>query len=220
MQKGKTSVWTAIFGAELDSPDTGWVASVSSDASSPPRRLPLRRNLLTVRKPFVARAALFAALVATGSTPVLAGKGGRGAQQGVPDVNLGLGQLQRATAGVGPIVAPAVSGAAGLTPAQGLSPPGRLDTPGLRLGQGHSAGSQPGLTGSPALLSPRGAVESLNSGNGLAVERSDGQTPTSKASLTMVPETEAAQITSTTGASADEQVSRAEPLPRQLPTCR
>jgi len=221
MEKGKSSVWRAIFRVELDAAYAGWVAPASFDAESPSSRLPLRGNLPAARrKPFVARAALFAALVATGSTTALAEKGGRGRQQRIPDVNLGLPELQRPTAGVGPFVPSAVSGAAGLTPAQGLLPPGQLDTPGLRLGSGNSAGSPPGLTGTPGLLSSPGAVQSLQPGNGLAVGKNDDKTPSSKGNLSLGPETAAGRTASTTGASAAEQGRSAESLLRQLPTCR
>jgi hypothetical protein len=68
----------------------------------------------------IAIAALIAALAATGSTSVLADKGGRGRHLGVPD--------------------PSAPGASALTPSHGATPPGHLAAPGLRLGGGHSDG--------------------------------------------------------------------------------
>ena len=131
----------------------------------------------------VARAVLVALLVATGSISAFADKGGPPAQANVPDVNLGLGRIQNMGKGVGPLVpsgtlnvAPGLMrepltgsgfpgaqapGASALTPANGLSPPGHLDTPGLGLGRAKDIG-----------LSP--AIEpSVPGGNGLSLRRDE-----------------------------------------------
>jgi hypothetical protein len=221
MEKGKTGVWTAIFSAELDLAGTRWAAPVSIGGSSPPRRLRLRRSVLTAnRRPFVAQAALLAALVAAGSTAALAEKGGRGHHQGIPNVNLGLGQFRSAGAGVGPFVPSALPGAAGLTSSHGLLPPGRLDMPGLHLGRGHSAGSPPGYMGTPGVLPPQSAVGLSQPDNGLAPGESDDELRPGTADLPMVQEAAAARIVSAMDASANEQTGSGESRARRLPTCR
>jgi hypothetical protein len=78
--KGESGVWTAMFRAERNRLHSRSVDSLSTDQLSPPWRFPLRRSVLTARrKPALARAALLAALVATGFTAALV----RGSPAGV-----------------------------------------------------------------------------------------------------------------------------------------
>lgn len=169
--------------------------------------------------PFLAQETLLAVLVAIGSTAALADKGGRGHHRGIPNMNLGVAELHRAGAGVGPFVLSTVPGAAALTPSHGLRPPGRLDTPGLRLGHGHSTGSPPGLTGTQNVLPPQGATESAQPGNGLALGHSDDKPGGKKADVPSISEAEAARIATTGGSDSDPSTSSASSS-RQIPTCR
>ena len=113
----------------------------------------------------VAGAVVVASLVVAGPVPAFADKGGRSPRAGVPDVDLGLSRIQNMGQGAGPFVpsgsinvapglmrGPATGhgisgadapGASALTPANGLTPPGHLDTPGLGLGRSTSTGLSP-----------------------------------------------------------------------------
>jgi len=221
MGKGKTGVWTAIFSAELGRPEIRWAAPASIDGPFAPQRFPLRRGSLTTRRiSFAAQAALFTALAATVSIAALADKGGRGHSRGVPNVNLGVAELHRARAGVGPFVPSAVSGTARLTPSSGLLPPGHLETPGLRLGRGHSAGSPPGLTATPGVVSPPGIMETPQPGDGFGLRHSGNKLRPGPADGLKVPEAESARILSSGDAPASGQPGSGEAFPRLLPTCR
>jgi hypothetical protein len=241
MGKGKSGVWTAIFCAEpIRSPKKS-TASISIGEVFPPRPFGLRRNALTAQhKPVVAQAALLAALVAAGSSPALADKGGRGHHRGIPNVNLGLSQFHKAGAGVGPFVplpvvnsAPGlkhgsavigtgapVSGAAGFTPSHGRPPPGRLDSPGLRLGSGHSTGSPPALKGMPDIVPPESALKSTQPGNGLALGHDDDKPKGQAVHTPSVADVATARIAAATEGPAGEPAQGSGPVPRQLPSCR
>lgn len=230
MEKEKRGIWTAIFATEMAfagdrSPATRRSSSLASNK---------RGSTLGVAKGqrrTIASAALIAALAATGSTAVLADKGGRGRHLGVPDVNLGLSHFRKFGTGAGPFVpslklhvAPGLTrgafgnigvpgalapGASGLTPSHGATPPGHLPAPGLRLGHGHGAGALPT---EPVSVQP---------GNGLALGHgSDTGKAKAQEELAQGPTAAMDRIASTTdGSNPDPSQSRAT-MPRQLPTCR
>ena len=153
--------------------------------------------------------ALVTTLVATVSTSALAEKGGRGRHLGVPDVNLGLSKLHGAGAGAGPFVpAPAIHMAPGLVRGQGMTPPGHLATPGLRLG--HSNGAMPAA---PVSVQP-------GNGNGLAVGHRENVVDGAAQGTKQGALSASDQIAATSDA-ADRGVSQGNgAMPRQLPTCR
>lgn len=219
MEKGKKCLWRASFAAEVDRQDGHRVPFVSAKRSSRSRQVPLRRTSVSARRPpFLAKAVLLAALAATGSPAALAEQGGRAHNQAIPNVNLGVTELQRA--GAAPFVPSAAPRAAQLTPSNGLPPPGHLDTPGLRLGVGRSAGSPPGSIGTPGALPSQNAMPSQQPGNGLAVGKSGEQPRPGTADVFRGPEAEAGRTGSGADTSASEQTGSGESLPRQLPTCR
>lgn len=177
MGKDKTSFRSVQVAPAPDRSHATPARIVRDDDSSSGARRTVGRSLALVR------ALLVALLFATGSISALADKGGRPAQANVPDVNLGLGGIQNMGKGVGPLVpsgtlnvAPGLMrepltgsgfpgaqapGASALTPANGLTPPGHLDTPGLGLGRAKGSG-----------LSP--ATEpSVPGGNGFALGRNE-----------------------------------------------
>lgn len=212
MKKGKSSVWTANFAVVL-----GRLRKVSAPSVS--------INELLVPQCYgalsAARAALLAALVVTGSSAALAQKGPQGNQrgQGVPNANLGLGQIGNPGARIGTLApapglvappavtrsgaaVPPVSGASALTPASGLPPPGQSAVPGLRLGNGNSPGSPPGQTMMPGAV-PVG---------GQANENMPGA-PSVTGSAT-------GQIANTTERRAGDVSQESQVSPRPIPTCR
>ena len=174
--------------------------------------------------------ALVTALAATVSTSALAEKGGRGRHLGVPDVNLGLSKFHKGGAGAGPFVpasgihvAPglvggpvgnggipgaAAPGASGLTPSHGLTPPGHLATPGLRLG--HTNGAMPAT---PDPVQP-------GNGNGLAVGHRDDDVSAVAKGVKQGPVSASDRVAATSQV-ADRAVSQGNgAMPRHLPTCR
>jgi hypothetical protein len=176
--------------------------------------------------------ALVAAVGVTASTPALADKGSQGRALGVPDVNLALPKMSGPGAAAGPFVptpqlyvAPglmrgplgngsvpgaAAPGASGLTPSHGPTPPGRLATPGLRLGHGNFEGAMPSA---PNPTQP-------GDGNGFALGHRDDAIHGVSQAAAREPAAATNRITASSHG-ADRGTSQAsEPTPRQLPTCR
>jgi hypothetical protein len=229
MEKEKSGIGTAIFATEVAFAGDLWPAARRSAGPASSNR----RSSLGVAKRqarTIASAALIAALAATGSTVVLADKGGRGRHLGVPNVNLGLPHLHKAGAGAGPFVpspklqvAPGLMrgpfgnigvpgavapGASALTPPHGAMPPGHLATPGLRLGHGHSNGATPTVQ------------DSVPAGNGLALGHGNDTGKTKAQELAQGRTAAMDRIAATADGSNQDPPQSRETMPRQLPTCR
>ena len=164
-------------------------------------------------------ALLSSALATAGLPPALAQNGGRGYQHGVPDVNLGVAGAQPGRAGVFvPGSPPAGSSAAGLTRSSGMLPPGHFDTPGLRLGPAHSAGTPPGAPATVNIGPPRSGGGLLQPGEGLAHGSRNG---TSGLGAATSPNAEivAQPLAPTPDGFASEHSGGSEPSPRRIPVC-
>ena len=163
-------------------------------------------------------ALLGGALALAGLPPAIAQNGGPGHQRGVPDVNLGVGGVQGAKAGVFvPAVPPATSGAAGLPPSGGMLPPGYRDAPGLRLGPGHSVGTPLGVPATPGVRPPHSATGLLQPAEGVARGNGKGASGFGAAAS---PEAEIAPpVASAPDGFVSENSGGSESLPRQIPVC-
>jgi hypothetical protein len=229
MEKAKRGIWTAIFATEMAfAGDLSPAARCGADLASNKRRSTL--GVAKGQRRAIASAALIAALAATGSTAVLADKGGRGRHLGVPSVNLGLSHFRKLDAGAGPFVpspklhvAPGLArgslgnigvpgasapGASGLTPSHGATPPGHFATPGLRLGHGHYSGATPTVQ------------ESVPAGTGLALGHGSDTGKAKAQGLAQGPTAAMDRMVSTTDGSNEDPSQSRETMPRQLPTCR
>lgn len=162
---------------------------------------------------------LVAALAAAASTPALADKGGRGLHLGMPNTNLGLSKFHRAGVGAGPFVpAPGLQVAPGLmrgplgnggvpsAGAHGLTPPGHLATPGLRLG--HTNGVLPTV---PDPNEP---------GNGLALGNGNDFGNGNVQGAAQGPVAATDRIAAPSPVDGRNTSPGSEAMPRQLPTCR
>lgn len=164
--------------------------------------------------------ALFCGVVVAAVSPAaLAQKGGHARNRGVPDVNLGIGAVQRGNAGVFvPVLPPAGSGAAGLTPSNGMPAPGHLNAPGLRLGVGRAAGS-PGIPVTPGLRAPQSAARLPQPREGLAPGITHGELSLD-AAHSPTAESVARPVTSGPTGSASTVLEGSESFPRRIPVCR
>jgi len=229
MGNEKSSIWTAISATGMAragslSPATGHCGDLASSKRALPRGIAKRQRRA------IASAALIATLAATGSTAVLADKGGRGPHLGVPNVNLGLSHFPRFGAGAAPFVpspklhvAPGLTrgpfgnigvpgalapGASGLTPSHGATPPGHFATPGLRFGHGPSNGATPTVQ------------DSIQPGNGLALGHDNDLGKGQAQGIARGPTVAMDRIAATADGSNQDPSQSRETMPRQLPTCR
>lgn len=208
MEKEKHGIRTAILATEIArAVERSSSAGGSGDFAY--RKRGSSFGVAKRQKRAIASAALIAALATTGSTAVLADKGGRGSHLGVPNVNLGLPDLHKAGAGAAPFVpSPKLQVAPGLTLSPGATPPGHLATPGLGLGRGHGAGALPT---EPVSVQP---------GNGLALGHDNGLGKGHAQGTARGPTVGRGRIATTTDGASQDPSQGSEAMPRQLPTCR